>query len=131
MIARLEDGKKEYAALRTIKESIECSDKVTKVCRYAYYLDLVKRLDVTWATTEKYSCELVDKVKELNTLRQDVAAAGKDLSVLQDLLARVTKLRDDLETGWLSELCRLATAGSVPDLPPEITKACAKQAAAA
>jgi len=130
-LARLELCKAELADLKDLKGSIDCSDGISNSCRYGYYLDIVERLKVKCPSAADYMCELVDQVERLDKARQDVTASENELSVARDLLARVTKLRDDLVGGWREEVCRAITAGSVPPLPDDIDKACAKKAGAA
>jgi hypothetical protein len=125
ILARLDLAKTELADLKDLKESIDCSDDVSDVCRYGHYLDLVERLKIECPTADEYMCQLVEQVQELDKARQRVREIEKDVSVVQDQLTRVTKLRDDLVESWREELCRVVTAGSVPPLPDDIATACA------
>jgi DNA repair exonuclease SbcCD ATPase subunit len=124
-LARLDLRKTEFADLKDLKESIDCSDKFSNVCRYADYLDLVDRVKIEFPTADEYMCELVEQVEELDTARQRAREIEEDVSVVQDQLTRVTKLYDDLVGSWREELCRAVTAGSVPPLPPDIATVCA------
>lgn len=123
-LARLDLRKAELADLTDLKESIDCSDGISNACRYGYYLDLVERLKAETPDAKAYKCDLVDQVKKLDKARQHVTESENELSVARDLLARVTKLRDDLVGGWRAELCRAITAGAVVPLPADIQKAC-------
>jgi hypothetical protein len=123
-LARLDRRKKEITDLEDLKQIVDCSDTYKKECRYAFYLDLKKRLEVDCPTADDYKCELVDEVKLLDQKRQSVQELDKAASTVQDQLDRVTKLRDDLVANWLDELCRAVTAGAVTPLPPDLATAC-------
>jgi chromosome segregation ATPase len=130
-LARLDRLQKEVTDLKDIKQIVDCSDTFKKECRYAFYLDLEKRLEADCPTADDYQCELVEQAEKLDGKRQDVRDMGKDVSIAQSQLDRVTKLRDDLVGNWRDELCRAVTAGSVSPLPDDLATACGSGAAPA
>ena len=124
LLALLDETSKELAALKELKEAIGCSDTTGNECRYAFYLDLEKRLEVECLSVHSYTCELVDQVKVLDGSRQKVREIDGLVRTAKDQLERVTSLHDDLVEHWQDELCRAVTAGSVEALPPDLAGAC-------
>ncbi len=126
MLALLTERQTELTALKALKDALGgCSGTATNECRYAFYLDLEKRLEVECISVEQYLCDLVDKVKALDAARQKATAADGAARTVQDQLDRVTKLHDDLVAGWQDELCAAVNAGAIPALPPDLASACA------
>jgi predicted nucleic acid-binding Zn-ribbon protein len=125
MLALLAARTTELAALRSLKERISgCSDTSSNECRYAFYLDLKERLKAECVSVEHYRCDLVDLVNEVDAASQKARGVDEDARVVQDLLARVKKLHDDLVAGWTDQLCAAVTEGAIPALPPDIASAC-------
>jgi hypothetical protein len=124
LLALLDERTKELAALKELKEAVGCSDTTSNECRYAFYLDLERRVEVECLSVHRYTCELVDQVKALDGARQKAQEIDGLVRTAKDQLERVTSMYDDLVEHWQDQLCRAVTAGSVEALPPALAGAC-------